>query len=1566
MAELFMECEEEELEPWQQKVKPIVVDDDDDDEPIFVGEILSSKPSNTYILNRVNPSSPRIGMQNGAPKRGAVAVSPGFPSATRPVTSTLAVQPQPRVSNVSGTSQVLQRPLSGCSSLQEAAKASTGISQPINRSATTQSLARNLGIPVMAQSPSRPVATVTAQPVSLNRVIPNNPLPVAFDLRQNSGVTQCQSGSAVTKTAPCMYAVTCLSKRPSTSEAHSINPKKPKADEAVSGSDSPSVISPNDTSLLQKGIASSNVKHGAPFPQACPKCNIHFNLLEPLKNHIKYCCPDMAHTFLGITQTDSSGTSSKMAETEKGKLIMLVNDFYYGKHEGNVQQVRQEQKTHTTFKCASCMKLLKSNIRFMNHMKHHLELEKQNSESWESHTTCQHCYRQFPTPFQLQCHIESSHTPHESSTLCKICELSFETEQVLLQHMKDNHKPGEMPYVCQVCNYRSSAFSDVEKHFRSVHENTKSLLCPFCLKVIKLGAPYMHHFLRHQKKGVHRCTKCRLQFLTCKEKMDHKSQHHRTFKKPAQLEGLPPGTKVTIRASAGSLQPGSATASPVIPSASTLHLSTSAAKVTNAKTTQNKANANKVKPKLKPLSVQKKQGLGTTHNNSCSSSSSSSGGGSKRNNKIANTALNNLRCPNIQKCIECYSDIRTFASHFPAYVRCSLCRYSTSCSKAYVNHMMSFHSARQSKRFWIYKTHSEDLRGVTLVCLNCEFLTDASGLDNMATHLNENLTHTCQVIIENVPSDCLVADNISHLVSDTSLNSGSEETSQEIPRLSAPEEQKEQKETSISASPEIEHTTEETDKDHLENQSGEASLEVECEENKLPVLENSLGSELQACSNDFIDSVDGGETEGLGNQRDGSPFTAEFKEKIPPCPENTTGPVFQACSKDSLGEGNSDDLANQGDEDGSLAAECEENPTSPVLENSNNPINPAEKTDMESFVNQTDEGPLPAACVENMPMSPMEDSSMSEHQTCSKGSTGEGDLAVDLANQGDGPLAAGCEEGTLPLVLENSSGSGLDSASSNDPAKEEDTGAIANQTDEGLLAAAACVEKIPVSPMEDSSISEHNSCSKGSTEEGDLAVDLVNQEDEGPLAAGCEEGTLPLVLENSSGSGLDSASSNDPAKEEDMGAIANQTDEGLLAAAACVEKIPVSPMEDSSISEHNSCSKGSTEEEDPATDLANQGDEAPLVAKCKEEKSPCLENISDPGFQACSKDGSGQGETGNLANQDVKENPLPSVLANQEVKENLLPSVLENSKSGFAASSNDSIDPVSKDTVGSLANQDSECYSAAECEESTSTLVLGNLSGSGLSDWSNDPIDPMEDEDAETPANQSDEGLAAKCKESPSAGEESSVLEPHVCAKGSAEDASKDHLENQTDEHKESTSVSAVKDSCSGSQASSTETSCERTESDDLGNSDQIEEGKSPKASDNKTNSFQSSKDAVFAAETKVADLDEAELEDINSDHSKLASDEDVSFEQFLRRSEPESVNSDASEQGSVHLEPLTPSEVLEYEATEILQKGGVPPSAKKAEPGSELEDSADSEESSPASPVESPVSQAEESDEAS
>uniref|UniRef100_A0A663E7W0 Zinc finger protein 280D n=1 Tax=Aquila chrysaetos chrysaetos TaxID=223781 RepID=A0A663E7W0_AQUCH len=784
MAELFMECEEEELEPWQKRVKEVEEDDDDDDEPIFVGEISSSKPASTCTVATFKPDSHHYATPASSPS--AMPVSSVFQSVSRPTTSSVAVQPLSIPVNVSGTSQTLQRPVAGCLSTQQMPGSSSGISQPVSRPVTipvtTQPVSRNITVPVVAQPVSRPVTTVTAQPVILNQdyimdsppAAPDNTSGILFGVRQNSGVPQYETGPAVN----------------------------------VTGTNAPS----------------STIKNGGPFPRACPKCNIHFNLMDPLKNHMKYCCPDMINNFfLGMAKTECVSTTSKTAESEKGKLIMLVNDFYYGKHEGDTQQIQKEQKTHTTFKCFSCLKVLKNNIRFMNHMKHHLELEKQSSESWESHTTCQHCYRQFPTPFQLQCHIESTHTPYESSTICKICELSFETEQVLLQHMKDNHKPGEMPYVCQVCNYRSSAFSDVETHFRTVHENTKHLLCPFCLKVIKIGAPYMHHYMRHQKKGIYRCTKCRLQFLTCKEKMDHKTQHHRTFRKPKQLEGLPPGTKVTIRASVGSLQSGSSATSSVSTSSSTFQLSPKAKNTTTKN--HNKSNTNKSKAKSKPT-TSKKQNAWTN---------------SKKKKEVTNTALHNLRYRlGAHKCIECYSEIKDFASHFPAYVHCSLCRYNTSCSKAYVNHMMSFHSARPSKRFWIYKKHSEELRGVTVVCLNCDFLTDVSGLDSMATHLSESHTHTCQVIIEKVSVDIPTAEQVSELKTEISIR----EREAKLEKISRPSLSEGKTETPTFESKQ-EHDSSDETKECNRNQSKKvASIEKNEENSSLSNAENVPSLEL--------------------------------------------------------------------------------------------------------------------------------------------------------------------------------------------------------------------------------------------------------------------------------------------------------------------------------------------------------------------------------------------------------------------------------------------------------------------------------------------------------------------------------------------------------------------------------------------------------------------------------------------------------------------------------------------------------------------------------------------------
>uniref|UniRef100_A0A8C0TF11 Zinc finger protein 280C n=1 Tax=Canis lupus familiaris TaxID=9615 RepID=A0A8C0TF11_CANLF len=653
MAELFMECEEEELEPWQKKVEEIL--DEDDDELIFVGEISSSKPAISNILNRGNPSSSSKGIKNETLTQGATdPFKPASQHYKDPTSNPVAALPRCHPESKSSQNSIVQ----------------------------------NVSKPDFTKNSSQ--------------VESDDSSDLLFDLTQDT-IPLSQEGSTVyiegiDQTLPIL-------KRSSASKVNSVTPKKPKTNESVSEISPCASLSltnsPPATSshvMISKGTNTSSSPHktGTPFLRSCPKCNVKFNLLDPLKYHMKRCCPDMVNKFLEMIKAELAITENKnKTGAEKGKLIMLVSDFYYGRHEGAVDD---EQKTYTTFKCFSCLKVLKNNIRFMNHMKHHLELEKQNSESWENHTTCQHCYRQYPTPFQLQCHIESTHTPHEFSTICKICELSFETEHALLQHMKDTHKPGEMPYICQVCQFRSSTFSDVESHFRSTHENTKNLLCPFCLKVSRMATPYMNHYMKHQKKGVHRCTKCRLQFLTCKEKLDHKTQH-RTFIKPKELEGLPPGTKVTIRASIGPLHSKPVTSSPSssVPSTSSFQLSPPKSKSTTAKNAT-KSNTSKSKTS-KPHA--------TTSTTSKPNANKRGRGASK-------------------------------------------CKTKT-----------TYKQKKQRNRKNKISIALKNLRGITLVCLKCDFLADSSSLDRMAKHLCQRKTHTCQVIIEHVPESTSTSESTS-------------------------------------------------------------------------------------------------------------------------------------------------------------------------------------------------------------------------------------------------------------------------------------------------------------------------------------------------------------------------------------------------------------------------------------------------------------------------------------------------------------------------------------------------------------------------------------------------------------------------------------------------------------------------------------------------------------------------------------------------------------------------------------------------------------------------------------
>ncbi|KAF6075492.1 pogo transposable element derived with ZNF domain [Phyllostomus discolor] len=482
----------------------------------------------------------------------------------------------------------------------------------------------------------------------------------------------------------------------------------------------------------------------------CPRCNAQFRVTEALRGHMCYCCPEMVEyqkkgksldsepsvpsaakssspeKTVPVASTPSStpipalSPPTKVTEPNENvgdavqtKLIMLVDDFYYGRDGGKVAQLTNFPKVATSFRCPHCTKRLKNNIRFMNHMKHHVELDQQNGEV-DGHTICQHCYRQFSTPFQLQCHLENVHSPYESTTKCKICEWAFESEPLFLQHMKDTHKPGEMPYVCQVCQYRSSLYSEVDVHFRMIHEDTRHLLCPYCLKVFKNGNAFQQHYMRHQgrkrfsffpplqKRNVYHCNKCRLQFLFAKDKIEHKLQHHKTFRKPKQLEGLKPGTKVTIRASRG--QPRTVPIASSEASPSTLQ------------------EAGPLTSSTDPLPVFLYPPV-------------------QRN--IQKRAVRKMSVMGRQTCLECSFEIPDFPNHFPTYVHCSLCRYSTCCSRAYANHMINNHVPRKSPKYLALFKNS--VSGIKLACTSCTFITSVG--DAMAKHLVFNPSHRSSSIL---------------------------------------------------------------------------------------------------------------------------------------------------------------------------------------------------------------------------------------------------------------------------------------------------------------------------------------------------------------------------------------------------------------------------------------------------------------------------------------------------------------------------------------------------------------------------------------------------------------------------------------------------------------------------------------------------------------------------------------------------------------------------------------------------------------------------------------------------
>uniref|UniRef100_A0A8D0KYC6 Pogo transposable element with ZNF domain n=1 Tax=Strix occidentalis caurina TaxID=311401 RepID=A0A8D0KYC6_STROC len=734
-TDLFMECEEEELEPWQ-KISDVIEDSVVEDyNSVDKTPVSAPLPAAPCAPTGADSSAAALGSSRGA--RSSDSAKTTLVTVFVSTPGTQFVKPAVGVPQV--FSQMAQvRPGTTMPVRPTTNTFTTVIPATLTiRSTVPQSQAQQQS----KSTPSTSTTPTATQPSTLGQLTVQQPgqssqatnpklVSIAsFVTVKRPGVTG-ENSNEVAKLVNTLNTIPSLGQSPGPLVVSNSSPVHGSQRSSVSESSSSS-SSPIPTFDLQDGGR-----------KVCPRCDAQFRVTEALRGHMCYCCPEMVKFLKKRKSPESepniqsakppspekttavasppSSTpipalsppakapepSENVVDSSQSKLIMLVDDFYYGRDGGKVSQLLNFPKVPTSFRCPHCTKRLKNNIRFMNHMKHHVELDQQNGEV-DVHTICQHCYRQFSTPFQLQCHLENVHSPYESTTKCKICEWAFESEPMFLQHMKDTHKPGEMPYVCQVCQYRSSLYSEVDSHFRMIHEDTRHLLCPYCLKVFKNGNAFQQHFMRHQKKSVYHCNKCRLQFLFAKDKIEHKLQHHKTFRKPKQLEGLKPGTKVTIRASRG-------------------------------------------QPRAVPISANDMpQGTGQETTSLSSADPQPIFLYPPVQRSVQKRAVKKMSVLGRQTCLECSFEIPDFPNHFPTYVHCSLCRYSTCCSRAYANHMINNHVPRKSPKYLaLFKNYTAC--GVKLSCSSCLFVTSEG--DAMAEHLVFNPSHEFSNIIFRGPT----------------------------------------------------------------------------------------------------------------------------------------------------------------------------------------------------------------------------------------------------------------------------------------------------------------------------------------------------------------------------------------------------------------------------------------------------------------------------------------------------------------------------------------------------------------------------------------------------------------------------------------------------------------------------------------------------------------------------------------------------------------------------------------------------------------------------------------------
>ncbi|CAG7837411.1 unnamed protein product [Allacma fusca] len=371
---------------------------------------------------------------------------------------------------------------------------------------------------------------------------------------------------------------------------------------------------------------------------------------------------------------------------------IVLESYYYAELPGIRKDVSGEFPQNV--KCPLCSKPFFSNVEVYRHIYSHVHAI---GRAPSTINFCSYCLKDVSTA-SLPLHIEDCHKMGEGF-VCRICQERFTSENAFVIHMWENHCEADTPYTCELCDYKSSFQYQVIDHYNQVHKGSDSVLCPLCLKMLSAKSyiclkQITVHIQTHQMRKGKKCPHCCLVFFG-----DLEYRHH-------ILEGAHKSRPINSRK--------------IIyysPEDKTGILMAKPPNLTRAILQP----PNK-KPRPGPVDQIKK---------------------ALSNTKVSTTSIaDNMykireHCVSMHDvgargCLECQTSIER-SEHFPGYMSCIKCRFSTCCKSAMQSHHATAHPMFGSgRKVSSIKVVSTEMMKSPLLC-QCGF--ESINPNRLARHL---------------------------------------------------------------------------------------------------------------------------------------------------------------------------------------------------------------------------------------------------------------------------------------------------------------------------------------------------------------------------------------------------------------------------------------------------------------------------------------------------------------------------------------------------------------------------------------------------------------------------------------------------------------------------------------------------------------------------------------------------------------------------------------------------------------------------------------------------------------